>query len=957
LGIESFQVLQFVTTPFQIGLQAKLVPRTIEAETQSILRIGQSEADLEMRIKVSVGKRPIYKLSFDLPKEVEIRSLAAGLNESWTSETIDDLQRIQFFFPSGIANDFAILLDAELAAYSGEKEWSIPNIKLNDVQRQTGFIAVQVDPALSVSTSNLKNCETVLLRQVESWLNRDQRSSTQVALRTKGHDYAATLSFTKIEPRVTVETVTNVRTTLFAIEETILLDFDIQQAGIRQIQFELPAAMREARINAKLVSETIVDDVAENPEVVRVTLNLQDEVIDSFRVVIENDRQLSGSIQNVPVPRVLTGITEQRFATLQNAGRDEINVLPGAGFQVLNRQLKQFAQLKQKLSGGEVTMAYVAANESEKPILQYETKQRDVFDTVAASIEFSKTTMVVDSSGAYRALQKFQVNNRSEQYLEIELPTGARLLTVLVEGQPVKPVAWPAAANERRLRIPLVKTQLGDLDYPVELKYSGQLGQLANFNEVEFPVIETLNINVQLSQLHLRLPDSHRWMNFGGTMTKVDDRGKLEESYLSYKSRQIQQLAEQIQSKSSSFSSFSRKRAYGNLKKLQRDMDEYDSSGSEWESANEDIDPRGDQQMKILIGMNNDAIKQAEQSYREQSSESAQVQIDNRANFNILIEGQDAKISRNSINKIDQNFQSDSWEIQKALRRKDKLAAGRQAGANEGFDSKWLERNKLQGQLPQEQAKSSKNGLVPYAENLSLVVAAPDDVQIDDSIGYSNSVEGLRNQAGENDAPFGDYGEGGRGSDEIAGEGNEDGDENPFGDYGGGGGGFGGAAGDSNEDGDRGSETGALRSANLRPTDGRENVDRTESVLGSSLSSLEIELPARGTDFYFKSPRGKATVIVRPLESRSFSRWLSVAITLGVCLGVGLACWFLIWLSQKPGLRLLATIGLLFGGLFSLVASLFPVYGLIALVASIVLLVVWSINSFVQDPPTAVSRR
>ena len=318
-----------------------------------------------------------------------------------------------------------------------------------------------MDPALSVSTNNLNKCETVLLQQVEGWLNRGQRSTTRLVLRTKGAaEYGATLRFSKIEPRVTVETVTNVRTTLFAIEETILLDFNIQQAGIRQIQFELPIAMRNARINAKLVSETIIDDVADNPNVVRVTLNLQDEVIDSFRVVVENDRQLSGARQNVPVPRVLTGITEQRFATLQNAGRDEISVLPGKDFQSLNRQLKQFGQLTQKLDGGEVTMAYVAAAEKDQPILQYETKQRDVFDTVAASIEFSKTTMVVDSSGAYRALQNFQVNNRSEQYLEIELPTGAQLLTVLVEGQPVKPVVWPAAKNERRLRIPLVKTQL-----------------------------------------------------------------------------------------------------------------------------------------------------------------------------------------------------------------------------------------------------------------------------------------------------------------------------------------------------------------------------------------------------------------------------------------------------------------------------------------------------------------
>ena len=915
LGIEPFQCLQFVTTPFQIGLQAKLVPRTIKADTQAILRFGQSEADLETRINIAVGARPIYKLSFDLPKEVEIRSLTAGLNETWTSETVEDAQRIQFFFPSGIADDFSIILDAELTAYAGQAEWEIPKIKINDVEQQNGFIAIQVDPALSVSANNLRNCETVLMQQVEGWLNRSQRSSTRVVLRTKGEDYQAKLRFVKIAPRVTVETVTNVRTTLFAIEETVLLDFDIQQAGIRQVQFELPISMQNARINAKLVSETIIDRVADNPDVVRVTLNLQDEVIDSFRVVVENDRELSSDRQNVPVPRVLTGDTQERFATLQNAGRDEISVLPGKGFQSLNRQLKQFAQLKQKLSGGEVTMAYVAADESKTPVLQYETKQRDVFDTVAASIEFSKTTMVVDSSGAYRALQNFQVNNRSEQYLEIELPEGAQLLTVLVEGEPVKPVAWPTAGNDRRLRIPLVKTQLGDLDYPVQLKYAGQLGTLANFKEVEFPVIETLNINVQLSQLHLRLPSSHRWMNFGGTMTKVDDQGKLKESYLSYKRRQIQQLTEQIQFPSSSLNSYSQKRAYSNLKKLEQDMYEF--------GQNEDFS-RGEKEVFKILSANNDAIEKAGESYRNWNGKSKEALVDNRANFNGLVEQQQAKISRNSINKADQNFNFDGSKVIKRFDNSNNRAEGRDAlNGNREFDGQWLSRNQLGG-VQLDDAQQAYEVLVP--QRRSTPNAAPGTVQFNDSIGFLNpndqarkpsekngeiaqqyqvreaKLEGGRNDLGGNDDPFGKDGVAQR---------------------------------------DRKGQNGQLAS----------EVEK-ESGLGSSLSSLDIELPARGVDFYFKSPRGKATVIARPLESRSFSRWLSVGISIGVCVGIVVACWIFSWISRKPFLRRSAILCVLLMGLVSLASSFLPIYGFIALVGSTILLIHGAINSmFLNSTP------
>jgi len=930
LGIEMFQVYQFITTPFQIGIQASMVQRKIKAETQSILRVGQTEADLEMRINVEVGRRALYMLSFDIPKDIKIESLTAGLDETYTQEEINGIQRVQLYFPTGVANDFSIIFKAELTDYSGADEWSIPKIKINDTVKQNGFIVIQVDPALTVATDDLKNCETVLLQQVEDWLNRSQQTAARVILRTDGSDYDALLRFAKIEPRVTVETVTNVRTTLFAIEETILLDFNIQKSGIRQIQFELPAAMRKARINAKLVSETIIEEVTDNANAVRVTLKLQDEVIDSFRVVIENDRPLSESRQSVPIPRVLTGVTEQRFATLQNTGRDEISVLPLEDFDLLNRQLNQFAKLKQKLAGGEVTMAYVAQSEADWPVLQYETKKRDVFDTVAARIEFSKTTMVVDSSGAYRALQNFQVNNRSEQYLEIELPSGAQLLTVLVEGQPIKPVAWPAAQNDRRLRIPLVKSQIGDLDYPVQLKYAGRLGELTSFNEIEFPIISTLNINVQLSQLHLRLPNSHRWMNFGGTMTKVDDDGKLEESYLDYKSRQIQQLTEQIQSKVAGAGSFSKSRAYSNLQRLKQDMVEYGMVNPQMQRK------RQNGQLFEMFQGNNKAIDRAEQIYQSDVSRSGEVAVDNRANFNNLIESQSARIGRNLINKQSQNF-----EIE--LDSAGQLPGGKLLKKAEGkflkgqaFDSQWLDRNQLNApgeEAVQQQRAGSQEG-VSISQNLQSQIISGRGRKVDDSITYANPANSLPSKEISDKSKM------------NGGETDAEKRESFF--YGGmgGGGGFGGGGMNGNEAGGQApisspifddNINGVSRGLGLEPESAVPGKDSI--IFGSALSSLDIKLPERGIDFYFKSPRGKAQVVVRPIESQSVSRWISLLITLSVCVGGCLICWMLFRLSQNPILRWFLTVGLLLVGVVSLALGILPVYGLLAVAGTIALIV------------------
>ena len=712
-------------------------------------------------------------------------------------------------------------------------------------------------------------------------------------------------------------------------------------------------------------------EVADNPDVVRVTLTLQDDVIDSYRVVIENDRQLSDARQDVPIPRVITGITEQRYATLQNAGRDEIEVLPSQDFQTLNRQLQQFARLKQKLSGGELTMAYVTTGGNNWPLLQFETKRRAVFDTVAASIEFAKTTMVVDTSGAYRALQNFQVNNRSEQYLEIELPAGARLLTVVVEGQPVKPVAWPAANNQQQLRIPLVKTSLGDLDYSVQLKYAGRLGDLSSFEEVEFPVIESLNINVQLSQLHLRLPETYRWMNFSGTMTRVDSRGELEASFMSYKSRQIQQLAKQIQSQSSSFGLYSKLRAFENLSKLEADMKKYES---EWDSQ-AGSRQQSAQQLKSLIQGNNDAILRAQQEYNLDLVESAEVMVDNRANLNQLLEDQSARFARNSVirdsrrgggqnffqngrpqpyfhaeNQAGINVQLDENQLQAQTAMPAQQGQPNDAGKDD-FDGEWLKRNKLGTVVQEDQIRLPADS---RGDQLMSQLVIRTGQTFDDSIGFINPNEKAQlvdketEEALDAVAANDSWGRGraGQSRDAILG----------------GGGGFGG---ETTQERTRGDVTDggqnrpglfdSLVESNQAPNGPPVNLgDDVQSELAAvALTSLDIELPARGDDFYFKSPRGKAKVTVRPLETRFFTRWTSAMIIVAVCVGVWGSCWLVIWLRRFAAVRALATLFLLLAGLVSLVASVLPVYGLLAVAAAFVLIVDWITNAiWLRNAPT-----
>jgi hypothetical protein len=93
-------------------------------------------------------------------------------------------------------------------------------------------------------------------------------------------------------------------------------------------------------------------------------------------------------------------------------------------------------------------------------------------------IGLARTWLAVDAHGK-RGIVEFNINNISEQYLEIQLPPSAQLWTAIVRYEPVKPVV-PPNQQPGVVRIPLVKAALGEGDYKITLKYGGRLGASAN---------------------------------------------------------------------------------------------------------------------------------------------------------------------------------------------------------------------------------------------------------------------------------------------------------------------------------------------------------------------------------------------------------------------------------------------------------------------------------------------
>ncbi|MCO6455076.1 MAG: hypothetical protein J5I93_07225 [Pirellulaceae bacterium] len=685
LGLIDFQAFRFAATPFEIELQASPVETNVAARWQSILRIAPRELQLESRINLRVRNRPLYKLELSLPAELRLDQVGLPDNSEWSERIVDGRKRLTVLLKSGVLGDVALLLGGRLDRAAGQATVDLPQLAVLDVSPQQGDFAVQIDPAFDVVPRQLDGCQTVLPGQVHVWLNESQRAATQLAVRWDRPGYAGQLQVRARQPQATVLAVANVRVTERTIEETLLLDFTIRDAGIRQIQFLLPDWMRDARIDVPLLRQKTIEPVEDagrplpHAAMIRVRLELQDELIGQVRVLIQNDRLLSDQVQSAPLVVVETGTTEQRFVTLESAGRDEVVVSQLEGLEELTREQQDWRRLA-GLLGDKLTRAYLVRGDAQRPGLEFQTKTRRAVETPTARIGLGTTLLVVDAYGAYRGEQTYRVENATEQFLEIELPVGTELWTVHVAGEPVKPTEVPGGNSDRLVRVPIIKTDVGDDDYPVTLKYGGRMTGLGTLTQVAFPLLRTRNITVELSQVSLRLPEEYRWFNFGGSMRRVLDRAELQAGYFEYKTRQIQNWTEAL----SSSNPFTRARASSNLKQLTFSLHSL-SSDIYGEESNEFLRKKAAESLA--------ALQQAEARLEvTESRESVTMSLDNRSQLNYLWNEQSNQRATNVVTQLGRNFDQ---PVQ---------SAAPQPADDTRFNRRWLDQNALRNPMADKEA-------------------------------------------------------------------------------------------------------------------------------------------------------------------------------------------------------------------------------------------------------------
>ncbi|MGI8978529.1 MAG: hypothetical protein ACR2FY_04845 [Pirellulaceae bacterium] len=692
IDLVPFQSYRFVREQFKLTLSAGKLPQETAALVRMIVRAEDRGDSLDALVEYQVKGEPLYRARIYLPAGLEIDRLsavdAAGAEATieWavTTEEVDVAGKkekrklLTVHLPVGQQQRLSLKLLGKLGKRTKPGELAAPKLEVLDVQRQEGEIVVVPDRDMDVDASNLTGLERIPGMEVVGWLNEQQRPLARLALRFRSANYGATLKFTPRTPRITATTLTNVRITPKEIQETLFFRFQVSDAGVRELSVLVPKAFEKARLpdalrqSGRVLQKIVEPATGANGKPlagwVKVRFVLPEFVDGQIDVGLTYDRLLADQKQEVAIPDIVAGRLEQRLIVLENSGRDEVVVDTSTGLEPLTEGQKAWDDLKSFLGdNSKITQAFAVSPNASAPQLVFKTQVRQRAQQSQASIGLAEHLLVVDEFGTYRGQVEFKVANETEQFLDVQLPSGARLWVAIVNGEPVKPVE-PATATPGLIRIPLIKTAQGEGDYPVTLKYGGRIDRVRELTQVNFPLIKVVNLNVEQSHVQLYLPKSFHWnwVEFGGTMRLVPRTVIVEEDARYYNKKIVE--TRQLQA---SGDDFTKVRAGNNLKKIELDLYRYRSANP---NETTDIDAENE---KLLKEGNDEIVKQQQELQTDGT--------DNRSNLNYLWSAQKQERTKNNAAALGSNFDAPNQPP----------ARPPVAGKPQAFNPAWFDQNSL----------------------------------------------------------------------------------------------------------------------------------------------------------------------------------------------------------------------------------------------------------------------
>ncbi len=518
---------------------------------------------------------------------------------------------------------------------SPPEDFNAPAIKYIDsvgheVAKQEGRLAVQVAKSFDAHTISSKNLTGVRPESLQNWLPQ-QYNLVQYAYQYENPDTSLRLNISKNPTKIQAEIFAGmvVKTTSASYTYRLRYTIDPDGSPVDHLSFRLPSQYSSlAAVSAGGGLRSLTHSEANNG-MTNWTVSLLNEVTGIVDVAVNFTLPIENTTSVLSIPRIESESPEgtHTIIAVQNMSRHEIKIRDSNNLTILSlseQQVVMPAQMRESLQ-------YVYQSFDPNWKLSLGLTQAKPAARIQAVVDLLALTTVINRDGRCRYEVKVELQNRSEQFLQVEAPKGLNLWSARVAEQPVKPV-YDANSPAGYVLIPLVKTSPGGLPYEIVLYFADEgnkplVNPLEGISRLKPPGISIVGIPVTRTIWSLRLPEGFRYVRPGGNMSPagtaemliISNEAKLEQLKRldqSYRELAVKGNVSQVTNARSNYDVFNRKLS-SDIQETERFIASNSAQMSREEVSKLRSSVQGQQQKQnVIVGGNNEFLEKQRQAER-----------------------------------------------------------------------------------------------------------------------------------------------------------------------------------------------------------------------------------------------------------------------------------------------------------------------------------------------------
>jgi len=504
---------KYIKHPYTLKFSLSDIKSEISAEVRALMKIDERKVNLSYTISYDIRKAGLFNLKINLPKELRIVELN-GLD-------IDDWKRsgdeLNVTLSHRIEKAYSLNIETEILLEKLEKEFTVPALRLLEVKKEQGYLAIKSDPALRINT-DVKSLNRMVEIDIKELPGAMAQFAPTLAYKYFETPWTLKLNIEKVKPTVMAETFQLISIGEAVVHSGITVRYQILYAAIGQFKVVLPKDAMNIDIrgdNIKHKGEEVTDEG-------RVwTVSLHAPVLNIYNLYISSQSEMKKDATGKFEPLAYRGIkvldVERETGYLTFAARPDMELAPPEIEFLTAIDEREIPQDYKVGIDIPILLSYRYLKHPYK--LTLKISQNEFSKVLVATIDAAKLSSTIGENGQIITDLTCQIRNTKEQYLRVGFPTEIEIYHVRVAGRNVSCFTAVEKGQPVTL-VPIAQESKTDAPFYVNIRYASKMGELSATGMLN---LKCPQVNIPIMRLGwtVSLPEKYELIRLGGTMEPV----------------------------------------------------------------------------------------------------------------------------------------------------------------------------------------------------------------------------------------------------------------------------------------------------------------------------------------------------------------------------------------------------------------------------------------------------